>query len=86
MTDGQIPQNNGCYTVLADGRELKVARDDEAVADLACDIAGLSALVTGRHAFGDAADMGAVQVLRNEAIPFAQMLFGEKQLHINHNF
>lgn len=86
VNDPQIPANCGCFTVNCDGYALSVTRDDRAVADICCDIQGLTALVTGRHRFADAAEMGLVAFVSPQKARFADMLFAERRLHLNWSF
>lgn len=86
VTDGQIPENCATFTVLGDGQTLTVTREAQAEADIRCDIRGLSALVVGRHRFGDAVALGLVELLHTENERFAQLLFAERRLHLNWDF
>ena len=86
VTDGQIPENCGCFTVCGDGDQLTVARDDDAQPDLRCDIQGLSALVAGRQSFNDCENAGTVSLLNTECRRFAGMLFPQRCLHMNQDF
>lgn len=86
MTDDQIPENCGRFTVTSDGQTLTVARDDRAEANIRCDIHGLSTLVVGRHRFGDTVSLGLVDLASPEKARFADMLFAERRLHLNWDF
>lgn len=84
--DPQIPANCGLFTVSSDGYALSVTRDDRGAADIRCDIQGLTALVTGRHRFADAAEMGLVEFAAPQKARFAELLFAERRLHLNWGF
>lgn len=86
VTDEQIPDNCGRFTVSGDGYSLRVERDEKAQPDLRCTINGLSALVIGRHAFADAIDAGVAELLSDKHVRFARMLFAAKKLHMNYGF
>lgn len=86
LTDGQIPQNNGCFVVSGDGYALTVGENDREEPDIVCGIEGLSALVAGRHSFRDAVDAGLVQVCTGKPLRFAELLFAERKLHMNQEF
>lgn len=85
VTDGQIAENCGCFTVRSDGHKLTVARTEN-VPQIACSIQGLTALVVGRQPFGEAADAAVVEVLDGLDRRFAELLFAPRRLHINRNF
>ena len=86
VTDAQIPQNNGVFVVNCDGYGVSVTRDDYAEADIACDIRGLAVLMCGQNAFGDCVRMGAVTLKNEKKRRLADLLFGRRELHMNHNF
>lgn len=86
LTDKQIPENNGTFTITGDGEKLTVCKDESAVPDLACDVNGLSALVAGRSPLRMEADNGTVQVLNANAVRFAELLFAPRALHMNQYF
>lgn len=86
LHDDQIHQNCGRFTVDCDGYALAVKRDDGAAADLRCDIRGLTALVMGRHCFGDAVEFGCAELLNPRKARFAELLFAERKLHLNWSF
>ncbi len=86
VTDAQIVENCGRFTVTGDGEKLTVTRADNAAADIRCDIQGLSALVVGRHRFADAMELGLAEMLDPGKIPFAKLLFEERKLELNWNF
>lgn len=86
VTDAQIPQNNGVFAVNCDGYAVSVTRDDHAAADIACDIRGLAVLMCGQNAFGDCVRMGAVTLKNEKKRRLADLLFGRRELHMNHNF
>lgn len=86
VTDEQIPQNCGKFTVSCDGYSSSVTRNDNAEADMRCDIRALTTLVIGRHHFVDAAEMGIVELLNPQKERFAALLFAERKLHLNWNF
>ena len=86
VTDEQIPDNCGKFTVTGDGQSLTVERDDRAEADIRCDIHGLSALVVGRHRFADAVSLGLAELVSPQKGQFADLLFAERRLHLNWNF
>ncbi len=86
VTDEQIAENCGKFTVSSDGCSLTVVRDDHAQSDIRCDIRGLTALVMGRHSFVDAAEMNVVELLNAEKIPMAELLFAQRKLHLNWSF
>ena len=85
VTDEQIEENCGCFTVTGDGNVLKVEKN-VAEPDIECSIQGLTALVMGRQSFKDAI-AGAV-VMVNDTLDdrFAEMLFAERRIHMNRNF
>ena len=86
VTDEQIAENCGKFTVTCDGCSSTVTRDDNAPADIRCDIRGLTALVMGRHTFADAAEMGIIELLNDQKACLAGLLFAERKLHLNWNF
>lgn len=86
VTDEQIPDNCGCFTVNCDGYGLSVAKDDGSKPDLRCDIQGLSALMAGRHTFDVCASSGTVTLLNEKRRRFAGMLFPRRDLHMNQDF
>lgn len=86
VTDDQIAENCGRFTISCDGYSLTVARDDQAPAELRCDIRGLSALVVGRHRFADAVEIGLAELVSAKKERFAAMLFAERRLHLNWGF
>lgn len=86
VTDGQIPENNGVFSVSGDGDALSVVRDDGARTDLRCSIQGLSALVTGRQSLAAAIYDGVAELQNEEKRRFAEMLFVRRMLHMNHDF
>ena len=85
MLDEQIVENNGCFTVSSDGIALVVKKED-GPADIECNIQGLTALVVGRQNFKDTVDAGVVKVQSDMDLRFAEMLFGERHIHMNRNF
>lgn len=86
VEDEQIAANCGCFTIESDGFMLTVSQTAHETPDLKCDIHGLSALVAGRHSFSAAADAGIVELLNPRKKRFAELLFTERQLHMNRNF
>lgn len=86
VTDGQIPENNGCFELSCDGYSLSVTRKKDAPADVRCDIRGLSQLMAGGHSFAEYAQMGAVELLNEKKMRFASMLFTRRELHMNQDF
>lgn len=86
VTDAQIPANCGKFTVSSDGEALTVSRADDAVADLRCDIHGLSALIVGRQRFADAVEAGAAEVLNPQVCRYSELLFARRELHLNWAF
>ncbi len=86
VTDGQIPQNNGLFTVEGDGYALSVTPASRERADVQCDIRGLSALVLGRCAFRDALDEGLAEMYTDAKMRFAELLFPRRTLHLNRQF
>ena len=85
VTDEQISNNNGCFSVSSDGNVLVVKKED-VPADIECNIQGLTALVVGRQNFKDTVDAGVVKVRSDLDLRFAEMLFGERYMHMNRNF
>ncbi len=85
VTDGQITDNCGCFTVRSDGERLTVERNGKAP-QIECSIQGLTALVAGRQPFGDTVDAGVVSVRDELDHRFASLLFPVRRLHINRNF
>lgn len=85
VTDAHISNNNGCFTVSSDGNALVVKKED-VPADIECNIQGLTALVVGRQNFKDTVDAGVVKVQSDLDLRFAEMLFGERHIHMNRNF
>lgn len=86
VTDGQIPQNNGLFTVEGDGKALWVYRAEDEAPDLRCGIGSLSALVVGRDSLGDAVENGTAELLREDHHQFAELLFVRRGLHLNQDF
>lgn len=86
VSDGQIAENNGCFTVVGDGRELQVTRTDNAQADLRCTIGGLSALIGGLQEFEDAVLAGHAQLVKENQTPFMAAVFGRRRAHLNWGF
>ncbi|MGN1368009.1 MAG: enhanced intracellular survival protein Eis [Aristaeellaceae bacterium] len=86
VTDAQIAENCGRFTVSSDGYRLTVTRDEHVPVDLRCDIRGLSILMVGRHRFSDAVKMGLVELLSAEKERYAEMLFAKRELHLNWSF
>lgn len=86
VTDEQIPGNCGKYTVSGDGYTISVTRDNNAAADIRCDIRGLTALIVGRHRFADAVEYGMAQLYTPQKARFAERLFAERRLHLNWYF
>lgn len=86
VTDEQIAENCGCFTVSCDGYQLSVTRDDAAQPDLRCDIQGLSALMAGRQTFDHCEHAGTVTLLNEKRRRFAGMLFPKRDLHMNQDF
>ena len=85
VTDGQIPGNNGRFTIIGDGERLSVEKTDEP-ADLTCTVNGLSALVAGTLDFAGCADARLVAVQREDQLRFMQMLFCKRQQHLHNYF
>jgi len=85
VTDGQIAENCGSFSVCSDGERLTVERTDK-TAQIACSIQGLTSLVTGRQPFGETVDSGAVAVCGDIDRRFAELLFAARRLHVNRNF
>ena len=86
VTDAQIPDNDGCFTVNCDGYSLVVSRDENARPDLCCDIQGLSALIAGRHSFAICQRSGTVELVNEKKTRFCEMLFRRRELHMNQDF
>lgn len=86
VTDEQIVENCGRFTVHSDGKVISVTRNDAADADLCCDIRGLTALVMGRHCYADAVELGIAKQLNSTKTGFAALLFAGRSLHLNWNF
>ena len=86
VTDEQIVENCGRFTVSCDGYGLSVTRDDRAAAELRCDIRGLTALVMGRHHFADAVELGLAELLNPKKARLAELLFAERKLHLDWSF
>ncbi|MBR4080248.1 MAG: GNAT family N-acetyltransferase [Clostridia bacterium] len=86
VTDEQIPQNNGTFALNCDGYGLSVTREEDAAADMMCDIRGLAVLMSGQRAFGECVSMGAAALLNEKKRRLAEILFGRRMLHMNHNF
>lgn len=86
VSDGQIAENNGRFTVVGDGRELRVTRDHDAPVDLRCTIGGLSALVGGSQEFEDAVLAGHGELLADDSSPFIAAVFKRRHAHLNWGF
>lgn len=85
VTDRQIPQNNGCFTIMGDGKNLTVTRT-EIEPDVECSINGLSAMVVGALDFQGSQDAGMANVLRQDNEAFMAMLFHRRQQHLHNYF
>lgn len=85
VTDDQIAENCGCFTVSSDGQRLTVERSEKE-AQIACSIQGLTALVIGRQPFVETAAAVAVDVCDGFDMHFAELLFAPRKLHVNRNF
>lgn len=85
VTDDQIEENSGCFTVSCDGKTLTVEKMD-APADIECNIQGLTALVIGRQNFSDTVDAGIVTVKNGVDKRFTYMLFTARRIHMNRNY
>lgn len=86
VTDEQIPENCGRFTVSGDGYAITVTKGERLAADIRCDIRGLTALILGRHRFADAVELGLVELLDPKKVRFAEQLFAERRLHLNWSF
>lgn len=86
VTDGQIPENNGCFALSCDGYALSVARADGEAADVECDIRALAILMAGGMSFDDCVAGGRVKLLNEKKRRLAGMLFERRLLHMNENF
>ena len=85
VSDLQIPENNGCFTIASDGKKLTVTRTD-AEPDLKCTINGLSALVVGTLDFQGALDARLAELLKKTNKRFLAELFRPRQHHLHNNF
>lgn len=85
VTDAQIAENCGCFTVRGNGTTLTVEKAD-APADIECSIQGLTALVIGRQSFGDALDCEIIAATEGLDRRFAEFLFPARHLHMNRNY
>ena len=85
VTDEQIADNCGCFTVTGDGNAISVAKTN-GPAEIECDIQRLTALVVGRQSLAGAVDSGVVAVCEGVDRRFAEMLFREQSIHMNRNF
>jgi len=85
VTDLQIPENNGRFTINGDGKKLTVARTQEA-ADLTCPINGLSAMVVGTLDFQGSLDAGLAQLTNEANKRFMAEVFRPRQQHLHNYF
>lgn len=85
VTDEQIKQNCGCFTISGDGNALKVEKSDVAP-ELECSIQGVTALVVGRQTFDDTVASGVVTVNGQLDRRFVELLFAQRRIHMNRNF
>lgn len=86
VTDQQIAENNGYFTVMGDGCALRVSRGEKRTADLCCTVNGFSALIGGLQTFDDALLAGHAALATEECRPFAAMLFPKRKTHLNWGF
>ena len=86
VSDEQIRENCGCYTVTGDGSKLWVRQADNAQVDLHCTIGGLSALIGGLQDFGDSMLAGHAEMLNDSRLPFMMELFRRRKTHLNWGF
>lgn len=85
VSDQQIPENNGCFTITGDGEKLTVARTTNDP-DLQCTINGLSALVVGTLDFQGSLDARLAKILREPNKRFLAELFRPRQQHLHNYF
>lgn len=85
VSDLQIPENNGCFTVASDGENLTVARTENEP-DISCTINGLSALVVGTLDFQGSLDARLANLLRETNKRFLSELFRPRQQHLHNYF
>lgn len=85
VTDPQIPQNSGCFTVTGDGVSLTVSRSN-GPADMRCSINGLSVLIAGLQDFDDGLLAGHATLMEERVRPFASMLFPRRKTALNWHF
>ena len=86
VTDAQIAQNNGCFTVASDGGHLTASRSDARAADIQCSINGLSALIGGLQTFEDGVLAGHAILHHEDCLRFASSVFAKRKSHLNWNF
>ncbi len=85
VTDDQIAENCGCFTIRGNGQTISVERAENEP-HLTCSIQGLTALVVGRQAFGETLDTGVVDACGEVDHRFVELLFAPRRLHVNRNF
>jgi len=86
VSDGQIPQNNGCFLVEGDGYALSVSRVKDVSADLRCTINGLTALVVGTQEFEDGIRTGHGEVLSEKNLRFMSAVLHRRKYYLNWAF
>lgn len=84
VSDGQIAENNGRFTVIGDGEMLTVSRTEHEP-DLRCTINGLSALVVNGMDFRECLDGRLAELLRMDNRRFMAELFRPRKQHL-HDF
>ena len=85
VSDLQIPENNGCFTIVSDGEKLTVERTTNDP-DLKCTINGLSALVVGTLDFQGSLDARLAQLIQHPNVRFMKELFRQRQQHLHNYF
>ncbi|MBE5803945.1 MAG: GNAT family N-acetyltransferase [Clostridiales bacterium] len=84
VTDKQIPENNGSFTIASDGEKLTVQRSVNAP-DLKCTINGLSALAVGVMDLQGCLDARLAELVNADSKRFLAEYFRPRQQHL-HNF
>lgn len=85
VSDGQIPENNGCFTITSDGKQLTVSRTTNDP-DLKCTINGLSALMVNGLDFQGCLDARLTELIREPNKRFLSELFRLRQQHLHNYF
>lgn len=86
VTDEQISENNGQFTVSGDGHRLTVTRNDASPADLRCGIGGLSVLVAGTVDYQTAVAAGLAEQSSGADERFLAETFRKRQSFLHDNF